>query len=121
LYFFEKAALLAENKIEKIKLMSELITLLYAKNDEKKLKLTIKDFNKIDIVLEAVFLEQCSYPYQQSQSDVIIVKKILLEDEKYISKNEVIFMNEKNKILFEGLLSLFRIPAEEIKTLEMNK
>jgi hypothetical protein len=63
LYYFEKAALLAENKIAKIKLMAELIGLLYANKDEKKLKLTIRDFNKIDIVLEAVFLESCRYPY----------------------------------------------------------
>lgn len=61
--YFEKAANFCSNKNDKLNFLIELITLLNANKDFKKLKSTIKELNKIDVVLESIVLEALENPY----------------------------------------------------------
>ena len=62
LLYFEKAAHFATNKREKLRLLNELVYLLYL-NKDKKLQYSIKEYNKIDVVFEAIVLEFFNFPY----------------------------------------------------------
>jgi hypothetical protein len=43
--------------------LSELISLFDRNKDKKSLNQTIRELNKIDVVLEAFCLEACDFPY----------------------------------------------------------
>ena len=69
LYYFEKAARFAANKTDKITMLTDLCHLLWVNKDYKKFKYTLKEYNAIDVALEAIVLEYYNFPYEQSKKD----------------------------------------------------